>query len=168
MNNLLRSVFAGMSLTLLFAAGCGTPEEVEADQVAAMDEEPGALTAASTSRKHDTIVDVADPKAAQLIASLQAAGATLEVVPDASFLVVKSLSCSLGTTSSSCSMIGDGHAIQAGTTKAQAIVSSLKGANVTSQRQNGMTVYKAKKVDCSIGTFTGRPMASCQITIQAP
>ena len=166
MNTILRNVFAGLSLSLLFVAGCGTPEEVEADQVAAMDDEPTALTAASASKKRDTIVDIADPKAAELIASLQAAGATLEVVPDASFLVVKSLSCSLGATSSSCSMIGDGRAIQAGTTKAKAIVNSLKNASITGQRQSGRTVYKAKKVDCSIGTFTGRPMATCQITVQ--
>ena len=51
-------------------------------------------------------------EAAERIAgALKAAGATLEVVPDASFLVVTSLSCSLGTASSSCSMIGDGRAI---------------------------------------------------------
>ena len=168
MNTILRNVFAGLSLSLLFAAGCGTPEEVDAEQVAAMDDEPTALTTASAAKKRDTIVDVADPQAAELIASLKAAGATLEVVPDASFLVVKSLSCSLGATSSSCSMVGDGRAIQAGTTKAKAIVSSLKGASIAGQRQSGLTIYKAKKVDCSIGTFTGRPMASCQLTIQAP
>ncbi|HRI49755.1 MAG TPA: hypothetical protein PLW65_06210 [Pseudomonadota bacterium] len=165
MNTILRNVFAGLSLSLLFAAGCGTPEEVEAEQVAALEEESAELTT-SAARKRDTIVDVADPQAAELIASLQAAGATLEVVPDASFLVVKSLSCSLGTTSSSCSMIGDGRSIQAGTAKAKAIVSSLKGASIAGQRQSGHTVYKAKKVDCSIGTFTGRPMATCQVTVQ--
>jgi hypothetical protein len=168
MNTILRNVFAGLSLSLLLAAGCGTAEDVDADQVAAIDEEHAALTTASTATKRDTIVDVADPKAAELIASLQAAGATLTVVPDASFLNVKSLSCTLGKTSSSCSMIGSGHSIQAGTTKAKAIVSSLQGARVMSQVQNGLTVYKAKKVDCSIGTFTGRPMASCQITVQTP
>lgn len=166
MNTILRNVFAGLSLSLLFAAGCGTPEGVEAEQVAALDEEGTELTTAA--KKRTTTVDVADPQAAELIASLQAAGATLEVVPDASFLVVTSLSCSLGTASSSCSMIGDGRAIQAGTTKAKAIANSLKGASIAGQRQSGLTVYKAKKVDCSIGTFTGRPMASCQLTIQTP
>ena len=166
MNTILRNVFAGLSLSLLFVAGCGTPDEVEAEQVAALEEESAELTTASAARKRDTIVDVADPQAAELIASLQAAGATLEVVPDASFLNVTSLSCSLGKTSSSCNMLADGRAIQAGTAKAKAIVNSLKGASIAGQRQSGHTVYKAKKVDCSIGTFTGRPMATCQVTVQ--
>lgn len=166
MTTLLRNVFAGLSLSLLFAAGCGTPEELEAEQIADIEQEHAALTV--SSKKHDKMVDVADPHAAALIASLQAAGATLRTVPDASFLNVTSLSCSLGKTSSSCNMLADGHSIQASTAKAQAIANSLKSASLTSQLVNGLTVYKAKKVECNIGTFTGRPIASCQLTVQTP
>lgn len=168
MNTILRNVFAGLSLSLLFATGCGLPEELDADQVVAaeIEGERAALTTSSTKR--ETVIDIADPNATALITSLQAAGATLHTVPDASLLTVKSLSCSLGKRSSSCTMIGDGHSIQAGTTKAKVIGSALKGAKVTSQLQNGITVYKAKLVDCNIGTFTGRPIASCQLTVLTP
>lgn len=166
MNTLLRTVFAGLSLSLLFATGCGTPEELEAEQMADIEQEHAALTTAA--KKHDTLVDVADPNAGELIASLKAAGATLRTVPDAAFLNVTSLSCSLGKTSASCNMLADGHAIQASTTKAKAIVSSLKSASLTGQLVNGLSVYKAKKVECNIGTFTGRPISSCQLTVQAP
>lgn len=166
MNTLLRNIFAGLSLSLLLATGCGTAEDLADVQDIDIEQDHSALTTAA--KKANMVVDVADPNAAELISSLQAAGATLRVVPDASFLTVTSLSCSLGKTSSSCSMMANGHAIQAGTTRAKAIASSLKKASLTSQLVNGLTVYKAKKVDCNIGTFTGRPISSCQLTVPAP
>jgi len=139
-----------------------------AEQVDPSEEYESAATISAATGSHETVLSVRDPNASTLIDALQAAGATLRVVPDASFLNVKSVSCTAGRVSASCIMTGERSVISASTTKAKNIVSALKAAGVSGQAQGSNTVYKVKTLDCSLGTLTGRPIGYCSLTVVTP
>jgi hypothetical protein len=164
MNKFFGTMLTGVSLMMLLAAGRGNAQELA---VAGQSDGDGGTMGS---------LSVSGAKAAGLIDALEAAGASQQIEPDASFLDVDAVQCSLALTGDglvpSCTMeqpVGGGsHAIvriDATGDEAQSVIDALKSAGVKGTVLPGATTYRADSIDCSQGFFTGKPTSSCTLKI---